>query len=46
MHPNLPDAVYYFISIMMSKIELQEKNNCQTKGNAKNYDFFLTNLNR
>ena len=39
MHPNLPDVVYYFISIITSEIELQEKNNRQTKGNAKNYDF-------
>ena len=40
MNPNLPDVVYYFISIMTSKIELQEKKYRQTKGNAKNYDSF------
>ena len=42
MYPNVPDAVYYFISNQVntsSEIELQEKEKKKKKGKAKNYDF-------
>ena len=40
MNPNLPDVVYYFISIMTSEIELKEKKS-PNRGKCQELWFFL-----